>query len=251
MSTGQPGFTSPKQDSCTPFSFEESSTSPLMENIDKDGIDVEDISDDERNNGNYEGNNENIGNEKNDTQNEDVDPHKHAFQRKPRKRTSTIWNDFEEVVDIDGSKKICPHIMHYGKVDSTTNSLKFPLSRPCNVGEPCYLSYGNLSSSCMVTFYGFLPQGENPCDVIPLAVRHRVATEAFISKLFATISSVKAAYAQLQSAQSPYDVDGIQSTDQVMVSEMKSLSELKQCYLKKQHDESSLEITQLLAETQE
>ncbi|KAA8542969.1 hypothetical protein F0562_021536 [Nyssa sinensis] len=78
-----------------------------MEDIDKDGIDVGDISNDERNNGNDEGNNENMGNEKNDTQNEDADPHKHAFQRKPRKITSTIWNDFEEVVDADGSKKKC------------------------------------------------------------------------------------------------------------------------------------------------
>ncbi|KAA8544887.1 hypothetical protein F0562_019719 [Nyssa sinensis] len=105
MSTGQPGFTSPEQDSCTPFSFEESSTSPLMEDIDKDRIDVGDISANEMNNGNDGGNNENMENEKNDTQNEDADPHKHAFQRKPRKRTSTNWNDFEEIVDADGSKK--------------------------------------------------------------------------------------------------------------------------------------------------
>ncbi|KAA8524015.1 hypothetical protein F0562_010554 [Nyssa sinensis] len=82
-------------------------------------------------------------------------------------------------------------------------------------------------------------------------LRHRAATEAFIAKLFATISSVKAAYAQLQFAQSPYNADGIQSADQVVVSEMKSLSELKQCYLKKQYDESSPETTQLLAEIQE
>ncbi|KAA8516242.1 hypothetical protein F0562_019421 [Nyssa sinensis] len=73
--------------------------------INEDRIDVGDISADERNNENDGGNNENIENEKNDTQNEDADPHKHAFQRKPRKRASTIWNDFEEVVDTDGSKK--------------------------------------------------------------------------------------------------------------------------------------------------
>ncbi|XP_022845913.1 uncharacterized protein LOC111368715 isoform X2 [Olea europaea var. sylvestris] len=36
---------------------------------------------------------------------------------------------------------MCPHIMHYGRIDSTTNSLKFPLSRPCNAGEQCFLSY--------------------------------------------------------------------------------------------------------------
>uniref|UniRef100_A0A1D1YF49 Putative ribulose-1,5 bisphosphate carboxylase/oxygenase large subunit N-methyltransferase, chloroplastic n=1 Tax=Anthurium amnicola TaxID=1678845 RepID=A0A1D1YF49_9ARAE len=64
----------------------------------------------------------------------------------------------------------CPHILRYGKVDSATNSLKLNLSRPCREGEQCYLSYGSLPSSHLVTFYGFLPQEmhENPYDVIPL-----------------------------------------------------------------------------------
>ncbi|XVF70025.1 hypothetical protein PTKIN_Ptkin11bG0128200 [Pterospermum kingtungense] len=61
-----------------------------------------------------------------------------------------------------------PHIVHYGKVDPASNSLKFPLSRPCIVGEQCCLSYGNFSSSHLITFYGFLPQGDNLYDVIPL-----------------------------------------------------------------------------------
>ncbi|PWA94884.1 SET domain-containing protein [Artemisia annua] len=65
---------------------------------------------------------------------------------------------------------ISPHIMHYGRVDSTTNCLKFPLSRPCAAGEQCYLSYGNLSSSHLITFYGFLPNGDNPYDVVPLDI---------------------------------------------------------------------------------
>ncbi|KAI3775319.1 hypothetical protein L1987_49890 [Smallanthus sonchifolius] len=63
---------------------------------------------------------------------------------------------------------ISPHIMHYGRVDNTTNSLKFPLVRPCKAGEQCYLTYGNLSSSHLITFYGFLPKGDNPYNVIPL-----------------------------------------------------------------------------------
>lgn len=63
---------------------------------------------------------------------------------------------------------INPHVMQYGKVDSTTNSLKFPLSRPCNAGEQCFLSYGNLSSSHLITFYGFSTQADNPYDVIPI-----------------------------------------------------------------------------------
>ncbi|KAL3508783.1 hypothetical protein ACH5RR_028184 [Cinchona calisaya] len=79
----------------------------------------------------------------------------------------------------------------------------------------------------------------------------RAATEAFVAKLFASSSSVKAAYAQLQFAQSPYDPDGVQSADELVVSELKNVSELKQCYLKKQIDESSPEKTQLLAEIQE
>lgn len=63
-----------------------------------------------------------------------------------------------------------PHIMHYGKVDSSTNCLKFSLSRPCNAGEQCFLSYGKFSSSHLIIFYGFLPQADNPYDIIPLDV---------------------------------------------------------------------------------
>ncbi|KAA8534713.1 hypothetical protein F0562_032230 [Nyssa sinensis] len=97
-----------------------------MEDIDQDGIDVGGISNDERNNGNDEGNNENMGNETNDTQNEDADPHKHAFQRKPRKRTSTIWNDFKEVVDADGSKKVkCNYCLAKFNMPSTGATTQF------------------------------------------------------------------------------------------------------------------------------
>ncbi|KAJ7948768.1 IRK-interacting protein-like [Quillaja saponaria] len=76
------------------------------------------------------------------------------------------------------------------------------------------------------------------------------ALEALLAKLFASISSVKAAYAQLQYAQSPYDADGIQASDELLVSELKNLSELKQCYLKKQFDPSP-QTTMLVAEIQE
>ncbi|KAI3769356.1 hypothetical protein L6452_00457 [Arctium lappa] len=81
--------------------------------------------------------------------------------------------------------------------------------------------------------------------------RNRAALDAFIAKVFATISSVKAAYAQLQYAQSPYDAEGIQSADQIMVSELKSLSEFKQSFLKKHLDDDSPETTHLLAEIRE
>ncbi|KAL3821262.1 hypothetical protein ACJIZ3_007167 [Penstemon smallii] len=75
--------------------------------------------------------------------------------------------------------------------------------------------------------------------------------EAFLAKLFASISTIKAAYAELQLSQCPYDVDGIQSADQVVVSELKNLSELKQSYLKKQLNETSPETTMIMSEIQE
>ncbi|KAK4265467.1 hypothetical protein QN277_026518 [Acacia crassicarpa] len=65
---------------------------------------------------------------------------------------------------------LCPHILHYGKIDPATNSLKFPLSRPCKSGEECCLSYGSFSNSHLITFYGFLPQGDNPYNVLPLDI---------------------------------------------------------------------------------
>ncbi|KAG5009686.1 hypothetical protein JHK82_018316 [Glycine max] len=54
------------------------------------------------------------------------------------------------------------------------------------------------------------------------------ANEALLAKVFASISTIKVAYAELQYAH----------PDQLLVSELKNLSELKQCYLKKQFDPS-------------
>lgn len=88
-------------------------------------------------------------------------------------------------------------------------------------------------------------------DKEDVLVRDRVVKEAFLAKLFAGISAVKAAYAELQFAQSPYDADGIQSADQMLVLDLKNLSELKQCYLKKQLDAQNPEKTLVLAEIQE
>ncbi|XP_010479892.1 PREDICTED: IRK-interacting protein [Camelina sativa] len=77
-----------------------------------------------------------------------------------------------------------------------------------------------------------------------------LALEALLAKLFATVSSIKAAYAQLQHCQSPYDSIGIQKSDNLVVAELKTLSELKQCFLKKQVDPNP-ERTLVLAEIQE
>lgn len=61
-----------------------------------------------------------------------------------------------------------PHVMHYSKVDPKTDTLKLYVSRPCKSGQQCYLSYGPLCSSHLVTFYGFLLRGDNPYDTIPI-----------------------------------------------------------------------------------
>lgn len=63
---------------------------------------------------------------------------------------------------------VCSHVLRYGRIEASTHSLRFPLSRACHAGEQCFLGYGKFSSSHLLTFYGFLPQEDNPYDVIPL-----------------------------------------------------------------------------------
>lgn len=71
-------------------------------------------------------------------------------------------------------------------------------------------------------------------DVDEEKIRNREAMEVLLANLFASVSAVKAAYAQLQISQSPYDPECIQTADETVVSELKNLSELKHSYLKKQ-----------------
>ncbi|XP_027355625.1 protein GRAVITROPIC IN THE LIGHT 1-like [Abrus precatorius] len=80
--------------------------------------------------------------------------------------------------------------------------------------------------------------GKNAINKEDEELQKRKAIDALLAKTFASISTVKSSYAQLQYAQSPYDPDGIQEADQLIVSEFKTLSELKQCYFKKQFDPS-------------
>ncbi|KAM7260897.1 hypothetical protein ACFE04_026372 [Oxalis oulophora] len=56
------------------------------------------------------------------------------------------------------------------------------------------------------------------------------AFEALISKLFNNVSSLKSAYIQLQAAHTPYDPEKIQAADKLVISELKTLSELKHFY---------------------
>ncbi|XVE53088.1 hypothetical protein DITRI_Ditri02bG0176700 [Diplodiscus trichospermus] len=81
-------------------------------------------------------------------------------------------------------------------------------------------------------------------------LERKVASEVLVAKIFATVSAIKAGYAQLQHSQSPYDAEGIQAADRLIISYLKKLSELKQCFLKKQYDPSP-ERSMILAEIQE
>ncbi|KAG7638184.1 putative protein gravitropic in the light 1 [Arabidopsis thaliana] len=58
--------------------------------------------------------------------------------------------------------------------------------------------------------------------------------KAVVAKIFASTTSIKAAYAELQRAQSPYDSDAIQAADTVVVNELKTLSELKRSFMRKE-----------------
>ncbi|XP_008794158.2 protein GRAVITROPIC IN THE LIGHT 1 [Phoenix dactylifera] len=77
-----------------------------------------------------------------------------------------------------------------------------------------------------------------------LSSKDKEAMESLLANLFASISAIKAAYAQLQVAQSPYDPDSIQSADQAVVSELKHLSVLKQSYLSKQLQSTAPPVSQ-------
>uniref|UniRef100_A0A804L115 DUF641 domain-containing protein n=1 Tax=Musa acuminata subsp. malaccensis TaxID=214687 RepID=A0A804L115_MUSAM len=60
------------------------------------------------------------------------------------------------------------------------------------------------------------------------------AMESLLANLFASISAVKAAYAELQVAQSSYDSELIQSADGAVVAGLKHISVLKQSFFRNQ-----------------
>ncbi|XP_047059486.1 uncharacterized protein LOC124666181 [Lolium rigidum] len=58
------------------------------------------------------------------------------------------------------------------------------------------------------------------------------AADSLLATLFAGVSAVKAAYAQLQLAQHPYDAEAIQAADAAVVAELTRLSDTKRRFLK-------------------
>ncbi|XP_057751683.1 protein GRAVITROPIC IN THE LIGHT 1-like [Arachis stenosperma] len=80
--------------------------------------------------------------------------------------------------------------------------------------------------------------------------RNRAVMEALVARLFAGVTTIKAAYAELQMAQHPYNNDSIQAADQAVVDELRAISELKRSFIKRELDLSP-QITIMLAEVQE
>ncbi|KAM0877437.1 hypothetical protein ACQ4PT_035496 [Festuca glaucescens] len=66
----------------------------------------------------------------------------------------------------------------------------------------------------------------------PPAVSPDAAADSLLANLFAGVSAVKAAYAQLQLAQFPYDAEAIQAADAAVVAELTRLSDTKRRFLK-------------------
>ncbi|KAM7263510.1 hypothetical protein ACFE04_001193 [Oxalis oulophora] len=83
-----------------------------------------------------------------------------------------------------------------------------------------------------------------------LLIKQRAVMEALLAKLFASVTCIKAAYAELQMAQYPYDSTAIQAADEAVVDELKAISELKRAFLKKQINLSP-QVTIMLAEIKE
>lgn len=85
---------------------------------------------------------------------------------------------------------------------------------------------------------------------IKVRERRRAVLEAVVAKIFASTTSIKAAYAELQMAQRPYDNDAIQAADTAVVEELRALSELKRSFLRKELNLSP-QVAIMLAEIQE
>ncbi|TYI59478.1 hypothetical protein E1A91_D10G039300v1 [Gossypium mustelinum] len=81
-------------------------------------------------------------------------------------------------------------------------------------------------------------------------VKRKAGLKALIAMVFASVTSIKAAYAELQMAQHPYDGEAIQVADQAVVEQLKVLSELRHKFLKQDLDLSP-QVTLMLAEIQE
>ncbi|XVE58927.1 hypothetical protein DITRI_Ditri05aG0002300 [Diplodiscus trichospermus] len=76
-----------------------------------------------------------------------------------------------------------------------------------------------------------------PADV---SFQRNICGEAEILKLFDTVSALKSAYVQLQEAHIPYDTAKITTADELVISKLETLSQMKRAYKEKQFLKSKL-----------
>lgn len=92
---------------------------------------------------------------------------------------------------------------------------------------------GNLAQAYTLdAFFRNAAEKKAPPGAPPPQVSADAAVDSLLANLFAGVSAVKAAYAQLQLAQFPYDADAIQSADAAVVAELTRLSDTKRRFLK-------------------
>lgn len=70
----------------------------------------------------------------------------------------TIYHDHPDIFICSTDNEI------YGKADFTRNSLKFSLSGQYNAVEQCFLSYGELSSSHLISIFVEVDANEEDRD---------------------------------------------------------------------------------------
>ncbi|KAF7131586.1 hypothetical protein RHSIM_Rhsim09G0090800 [Rhododendron simsii] len=119
MSDREFHLTSPLQNSSTQISsFEDSSTSPIMANAGENADAIANANEADVG----------VGEEANYVVIEVIEEESNPFKRKERKKTSAVWNDFESVTFVDGSKKhqckFCKDYFNIQASGSTTHLIR-------------------------------------------------------------------------------------------------------------------------------
>ncbi|KAJ3703975.1 hypothetical protein LUZ61_007680 [Rhynchospora tenuis] len=117
------------------------------------------------------------------------------------------------LASMDSTKKSPPS--NHLTLTKTLSKLLHPRHNTSSFPEPLVSSSSSPSSSFRITTYTYTSE----------------EMESLLGQLFASVSSIKAAYAQLQLAQSPYDPASIQSADLAVVTELRRVSDLKRAFV--------------------
>ncbi|GMI72318.1 CHIQUITA1-LIKE 6, unfertilized embryo sac 1 [Hibiscus trionum] len=140
-----------------------------------------------------------------------------------------------------------------GSSHSHKSKLARTFHKVINLKSSSKFSSNNSIGICVFPYqHKFECYNPNPDHKIPSHgnTKQKAVLEALVAKIFASVTAIKAGYAELQMAQNPYNNGAIQTADEAIVEELRTLSELKRKFLKKELDLSP-QITLMLAEIQE